>query len=1346
MMNSEIFGEEITIDSTFSTSCEIFPFGEIGLITSLSLTADIKLNHDTSLVRIIFVPYDDHEYMILEAYPLIAESLSFSVHEVCDETCFVNQLRPYSLKIQIIDAEVKLNSLDYFFEELENLPQLQFEVKRDMDEQKIEMMNVRIPAFYLNWTAGNNNLVALYYHEKKQLFGDGYNIRGFDYYQDGIFKSLGLKDYAKGSPNLVRQFDWRDRHGANDSLSPYYDNDLSGSGWITSVKNQLPETSCYAFGPIGTTEALANVFSNSHVDLDLSERYFLACFSGYNSGIQILSLIQDTGSVTENCLPYSFTQCNQKCNPIDPIIRISDTLTIYSESVDSIRTALITRGPLMIHYTPPGATLSHSALIAGYFFNHVDSTIIWIIKNSFGIDSGQKGYDIMPIENIHEVYAAVGPVTVNNTELGVNCYDKDFDGYCFWGIGPKPDNCECSDTTDCDDSNWMLGGYDENYNCTCLLVFDSALRHIDTDTTWSDSIYVNQTVIIDSGACLTIETVALFSSPAKIIVKQGGKLVIDGGKLTNACPDELWDGVEVWGSDTNQYFYQFFGVVNISNGGTIENARTAIANYCKTCEQYSDEAGGVIRTENAIFRNNRIAVNFAPFKNLWQGQEQDYRATFDKTIFIYDNYLNDFSDFEYFIKMQQVRGVKFYGCEFLCDTNSIHSDKEKTYKYRSGIYSMASQFYVEDACISQTAPCTQFKPSIFKELNYGIYALDVDGRKTATIKRSRFENNITGIFLSAMDNSSIAQDTFVVSTGNFHKRDTICGLYLDFCTGYQIEENNFETTYSSIGNNTTKVGLFINSSGPYANEVYKNKFNYLKYGIVAMNENKKDSVGLCIKCNTFENCFSDISVVIDTAVRGWGIAEYQGSSQDTTTAPAGNVFTSDEYQDHYFDLFNDVYADPFTYIHHNEVITPEFNVKPDPEKCSESVSLVLNDQEYDPEESCPSHLGSTINSSMERSIMEEAEYQIASIESSLDLLVDGGNTQILNMDVITSTPPEAIDITNHLLSESPFLSDTVMKSAIEKEDVLSNAMIRDVLVENPQSAKSPEILQLIDDRQDPMPDYMKSQITQGKYITGDKENLEAERSNYSSEQARAFNNLYRYFQTDTLIVNPRDSLMILLNEFNRPEYWYRRTFVQLEIGDTNQARTTLDYIPLAFSLDAEELNAQQDCEDLLEILIDLQISESSGISLDSLQVLQLLDICNNRSLPGIYARNLLVASGILNYEEPFLFPDNMKKQEVKPWPLVNVLESAEMRVFPNPAMSYCIIEFKVNGSKALRWDNPDISIHIHDVMGTNIISLVSDQVEDQILLNVSTLKPGMYFVKLVIDGQIKNTSKLIIYN
>jgi hypothetical protein len=64
----------------------------------------------------------------------------------------------------------------------------------------------------------------------------------------------------------------------------------------------------------------------------------------------------------------------------------------------------------------------------------------------------------------------------------------------------------------------------------------------------------------------------------------------------------------------------------------------------------------------------------------------------------------------------------------------------------------------------------------------------------------------------------------------------------------------------------------------------------------------------------------------------------------------------------------------------------------------------------------------------------------------------------------------------------------------------------------------------------------------------------------------------------------------------------------------------------------------------------------------------------------------------------------------------------------------------------LSWDNPKIVIYVHDVLGTKIKTLVSDQVEDQIFLNVRTLRPGMYFIELVIDGQIKKTSKLIIYN
>jgi hypothetical protein len=109
-------------------------------------------------------------------------------------------------------------------------------------------------------------------------------------------------------------------------------------------------------------------------------------------------------------------------------------------------------------------------------------------------------------------------------------------------------------------------------------------------------------------------------------------------------------------------------------------------------------------------------------------------------------------------------------------------------------------------------------------------------------------------------------------------------------------------------------------------------------------------------------------------------------------------------------------------------------------------------------------------------------------------MFEGGSTTFLTFEVETSTPPEAMQIRSELLEESPYLSDSVMKTSVTKEDVLDNAMIRDVLVANPHSAKSDELINMLEYRTVPMPDYMMEQILAGEDTVSEKEVLEAKKA------------------------------------------------------------------------------------------------------------------------------------------------------------------------------------------------------------------------------------------------------------
>jgi hypothetical protein len=81
---------------------------------------------------------------------------------------------------------LNLKSFTYYIDPKENASEERYKAKRSIDSTKIAVMNQRIPAYNMNWEAGDNSIVALYYDQKRQLFGDGYDLRGFEYYAASI--------------------------------------------------------------------------------------------------------------------------------------------------------------------------------------------------------------------------------------------------------------------------------------------------------------------------------------------------------------------------------------------------------------------------------------------------------------------------------------------------------------------------------------------------------------------------------------------------------------------------------------------------------------------------------------------------------------------------------------------------------------------------------------------------------------------------------------------------------------------------------------------------------------------------------------------------------------------------------------------------------------------------------------------------------------------------------------------------------------------------------------------------------------------------------------------------------
>jgi hypothetical protein len=1355
---------EIEIDSTFNSSFELFPFEQIENISGITMDGDVHLNSDTSLVRVILKDDNDIQYLILESYPLICPGKFGNFPGHCDETCFLEQVNPNSIIIQVIDATLNLKSFYYTTDPKENASGERYQAKRALDAEKIETMNQLIPSYNMNWVAGDNRTVALYYEQKRNMFGDGYNLRGFDYYSEGIFEFLGHDTYPKVGPGIVRSFDWRNRHGANDSLSLYWDgDDTLGSGWITKTQSQWPCGSCWAFGAVGAVEAIANLYSARHVDYDLSEQDLLSCSyaGGCDGGNEDTALmyIKYHGIVTENCFPYYGLinnleiPCNSnlKCEDPDTIVKITDTLLYRSSfgyNFDSLRIKLITKGPLTIFYEEM-PLVYHIAVLIGFEFDQHDSTLSLIIKNS-NLGWGNRGFGKLKLDNYSRAIAIIPPILQNDTILEVKCHDYDHDGYCFWGIGPKPascDTCDCFEEEDCDDNDSLVGGYDENYNCTCLLVMDSIPHHITGDSTWSDTTYVSYEVIIDSGASLTITSYAAFAPEAKIVVKQGARLIIDGGYLTKACP-ELWQGIEVYGSDTVQAFDQYFGHVIVQNNSIIEFAKNAIANHCTECGYVFTQSGGMINADSSIFRNNETDVLFAPFQNMWLGKEYPYFSYFTKCRFtttaaFYPEFLP-----KAHIDLKDIYGPMIYGCTFenTCENDILYPIRG------TGISCIDANFSLLEHCNSQNViPCPDLTPCEFDGLEYGIKALNSRSVRTLYIQKVNFDENLVGISLSGIDNASILSNDIKCprSIEGVCKDRFTGGLFMEGCSGYHIEGNYFHALSSMESGTSPSYGIGVKNSGPAYNEIYNNTFTKLKTGIIAIGENRgRDGSGLCLKCNDLSLDTNDLVVVVDYPPAGiQGIRLFQGNPNDTIseTAPAGNTFTDLSGKPADFDkIINFNYyngAEDIYYLHHLRQTYP-LTYPLEDNYTIETIELHQIRIPYNKSRACPSGLGGGPLKSISspRETIDEADGHICLLNNLLNALVDGGNTEELNIEVMTSQPDDGLELSQQLLYDSPYLSDTILKQVIYKEEVLPNAMIRDIMQANPQSAKKDDLLVALDERIEPMPDFMMVQVMEGKNYFGAKELLEAEIQSWQQIRSKAKYELMRQFLLDTTMVNPIDSVITFLETENDLESKYDLAFAYWDKQDTANAMFTINIIPVLFPLNGIQSAIHQLYIDYFGILEQIEDNHWRACDLDSSSVEELFNLMEDGNADLIaHARGLLVKGGFLKYIETVNLPDYTKSSGLDYYAEGKLDKNPQkdyLRLFPNPAGDYVIAYYRVE----LKFQSGMISIH--DLKGNLIRKYMINPGENQMVLSLKDLPNGIYIIGLIANGHLIESDKL----
>jgi hypothetical protein len=328
---------------------------------------------------------------------------------------------------------------------------------------------------------------------------------------------------------------------------------------------------------------------------------------------------------------------------------------------------------------------------------------------------------------------------------------------------------------------------------------------INQNETWDFSMKMYQDLVVKTGVTLTVKCILQFVPEARVIIEPGGKLILDGGKFTNEnYYNSFWQGIEVWGT-SNQHQYplnnsQYQGTLILKNGGTIENAHTAVTNWKR--EDWNG-IGGIIQATDGVFRNNRRDVEFMSYSNFLASNPNAIvpnLSFFRNTDFVSDdNFIEKGYGIQKHVTLWEVSGINFTNCHF---TNAITTNKNNSSAPNGAISSLNAGFRVLAGCsttlpLGQACPTSNLLKSSFSGLLKAVEIAGTSTTKAVTVQQSKFINNVHGITVDEFDNVSINRNEIEIgNAGYVYTWPNIfagSGVNLTNSTGYIIEENNIFT-------------------------------------------------------------------------------------------------------------------------------------------------------------------------------------------------------------------------------------------------------------------------------------------------------------------------------------------------------------------------------------------------------------------------------------------------------------------------------------------------------------------------------------------------------------------------
>jgi len=353
-------------------------------------------------------------------------------------------------------------------------------------------------------------------------------------------------------------------------------------------------------------------------------------------------------------------------------------------------------------------------------------------------------------------------------------------------------------------------------------------------------------------------------------------------------------------------------------------------------------------------------------------------------------------------------------------------------------------------------------------------------------------------------------------------------------------------------------------------------------------------------------------------------------------------------------------------------------------------------------------------------------------------ILDGGNTNAELLDIQTAQPDDMWTLRAQLLGHSPHLSQEVLRETSDRTDVFPDDVLLEILSANPDELGQDTLLSYLENKEDPLPDYMIDILRQVAQGVSYKTILKRDIAEYHAGKSQAAQDIIRSILSDTVV--DLTQYRNWLDNLGGMSADKQIIASYLSEGDTSNAMSLLNLLPSLYELQGDELIAYNDYKNIIQLQQGWKQAGKIITELDSSNIA----ILNNYAVNSTgSAQN--IAKNILSYAYNYHFYDCMhtndstffKNSNTSFGNSFNKAFGPKVSVAPNPASTWIAFTYELPNK------NSEGIIKITDISGNVIKQFIINGKQGQYVLDTRKIKTGVYFYTLFVSG-LSKSGKIII--